>query len=41
MSEEKDKKDLDQNKSEPNKSAASNEDNNPKAPQKKKQLKKN
>ena len=36
MSEEKDKKDIDQNKSEPDKSAASNEEKNSKAPQKEK-----
>ena len=36
MSEEKDKKDIDQNKSEPNKSAASNEEENSKAPPKEK-----
>ena len=41
MSEEKDKKDLNQNKSEPNKSEASNEEITQKLPQKKKQLKKN
>ena len=41
MSEEKDKKDLDQNKSEPDKSAASNEGKTPKTPKKKNQLKKN
>ena len=36
MSEEKDKKNLDQNKSEPNKNEASNEENNPKAAPKEK-----
>ena len=36
MSEEKDKKDIDQNKSEPEKSAASNEEENSKAPPKEK-----
>ena len=36
MSEEKDKKDIDQNKSEPDKSAASNEEENSKAPPKEK-----
>ena len=36
MSEEKDKKDLDQNKSEPNKSEASNKDDHPKDPLKEK-----
>ena len=36
MSEEKDKKNLDQNKSEPNKNEASNEENNPKTSPKKK-----
>ena len=36
MSEEKDKKDIDQNKSEPNKSVASNEEENSKAPPKEK-----
>ena len=36
MSEEKDKKNLDQNKSEPNKNEASNEENNPKATPKEK-----
>ena len=38
MSEEKDKKDLDQNKSEPDKSAATNEDNNPKTTPKEKTI---
>ena len=36
MSEEKDKKDLDKNKSEPNKSETSNEDNDQKTPTKEK-----
>ena len=36
MSEEKDKKDLDQNKSEPSKNEASNEEENPKTPSKEK-----
>ena len=38
MSEEKDKKDLDHQKSEPDKSAATNEDNNPKATPKEKKI---
>ena len=38
MSVEKDKKDLDQNKSEPNKSEASNKDDYPKDPQKEKTI---
>ena len=40
MSEEKDKKDLNQNKSEPNKSEVTNESDNQKILQKKKRLKK-
>ena len=38
MSDEKDKKDLDQNKSEPDKSTATNKDNNPKATPKEKTI---